>query len=47
VGTTPASIARETGRISLAATRAREHRFFTGMALTTLLVALIGFAPSY
>jgi uncharacterized membrane protein YozB (DUF420 family) len=45
--TTPASIARETGRISLSAARAREHRFFTGMALAALLIALVGFAPSY
>jgi uncharacterized membrane protein YozB (DUF420 family) len=27
--------------------RAHEHRFFTGMALAALLIALIGFAPSY
>jgi uncharacterized membrane protein YozB (DUF420 family) len=47
MGTTPTSIARETGRISLSAARAREHRFFTGMALAALLVALVGFAPSY
>jgi uncharacterized membrane protein YozB (DUF420 family) len=32
---------------SLAVTRAREHRFFTVMALIALLIALIGFAPSY
>jgi uncharacterized membrane protein YozB (DUF420 family) len=47
MNTTPASVARETGRISLAATRAREHRFFTGMAFAALLVALVGFGPSY
>jgi uncharacterized membrane protein YozB (DUF420 family) len=33
--------------MAMAATRAGEHRFFTGMALIALLVALIGFAPSY
>ena len=47
MGTTPATVARDPGRIVSAAARAGEHRFFTGMALIALLVALIGFAPSY
>jgi uncharacterized membrane protein YozB (DUF420 family) len=47
MGIAPASVVRETVPGSLAATRAREHRFFTGMALAALLVALIGFGPSY
>jgi uncharacterized membrane protein YozB (DUF420 family) len=47
MGTAPASVVRETVPSSLAAIRAREHRFFSGMALAALLVALIGFAPSY
>jgi uncharacterized membrane protein YozB (DUF420 family) len=47
MGTTPASVARGPRSMALAATRAGEHRFFTGMALAALLVALIGFAPSY
>jgi uncharacterized membrane protein YozB (DUF420 family) len=47
MGTAPASVVREAVPSSLAAIRAREHRFFSGMALAALLVALIGFAPSY
>lgn len=47
MGTAPASVVRETVPRSPAATRAREHRFFTGMALAALLVAVVGFAPSY
>jgi len=47
MGISPASVIPETAPGSLAATRAREHRFFTGMALAALLVALIGFGPSY
>jgi uncharacterized membrane protein YozB (DUF420 family) len=47
MGTTPTSIARETGRIPQSTARVREHRFFSGMALAALLVALVGFAPSY
>jgi uncharacterized membrane protein YozB (DUF420 family) len=47
MGTTPATAVHEPAPISRAAARAREHRFFTGMALAALLVALIGFAPSY
>jgi uncharacterized membrane protein YozB (DUF420 family) len=47
MGTTPTSIARETGRIPQSAARVRAHRFFSGMALAALLVALVGFAPSY
>ena len=43
MGTTPASIVRDPRNIGLAATRAGEHHFFTGMALSALLVALIGF----
>ena len=46
MGTAPVSVTREAGRNRLAA-RDREHRFFTGMGLVALLVALIGFAPSY
>lgn len=33
--------------VSTAAIRVREHRFFTGMAVAALLIALVGFAPSY
>jgi FtsH-binding integral membrane protein len=29
------------------AQRARDHRFFTGMALTVALIAFVGFAPTY
>ena len=47
MGTPPAAVVRETIPISSPDTRAREHRFFTGMAIAALLVALIGFAPSY
>jgi uncharacterized membrane protein YozB (DUF420 family) len=47
MGTTPASVVRDMGRVPEAAARIGEHRFFTGMALAALLVALIGFAPSY
>jgi uncharacterized membrane protein YozB (DUF420 family) len=47
MGTTPASVARATASSAMAATRAREHRFFTRMALAALLVTVIGFGPSY
>jgi uncharacterized membrane protein YozB (DUF420 family) len=47
MGIAPASVIPETAPGSLAATRAREHRFFTGMALAALLVAVVGFAPTY
>jgi hypothetical protein len=47
MGTAPATVVSETAPLSPAAARDREHRFFTGMALAALAVALIGFAPSY
>jgi uncharacterized membrane protein YozB (DUF420 family) len=47
MGLTPTPAMREAVPVSGAAARAREHRFFTGMALVALLVALVGFAPSY
>ena len=47
MGTTPAATVRDPAPLSLGALRRREHRFFTGMGIAALLVALIGFAPTY
>ena len=47
MGTSPATAVRGSAPLPLGATRAREHRFYTGMGLAALLVALVGFAPTY
>lgn len=47
MGISPATVVPDPAQLPLDATRAREHRFFTGMGLAALLIALIGFAPTY
>jgi len=47
MGTTPSTIVCDPPSLSTSTRRAREHRFFTGMGLAALLIALIGFAPTY
>ena len=45
--TETSDIAPGTVVITARADRGREHRFFTGMAVLALLIALVGFAPTY
>ncbi len=47
MSTAPGTTARPIPVIPSLTERERDHRFFTGMAATMVLIALIGFGPSY
>jgi uncharacterized membrane protein YozB (DUF420 family) len=47
MSTASSSLAGRTVALPPGDLRAREHRFFTGMGLLAVLIAFVGFAPSY